>query len=588
MLLTITLLFAVAFSAMAAGNDEPVYADPSNAKVSAVIATVSGSRTLTITIEDGCAGGHVFSQPHANGNNGTFNFSIAGYSVVVVISGNSVSTGANAPRITGYECLEANIGSIVVAPTCTDQGYTKYTCTHCGDSYNDNFIDENGHSYESVVTPMTPFEDGFTTHTCSVCDESYVDNVVTRIPYDWQIVAVVAPTCTSQGYTVYEDSYWNAEKNDDYKDALGHAFESVVTAPTCIAKGYTTFTCSNDDCGKSYNEEYVRKLGHDYIGVVTDPTCTAPGFTTYTCSRCVEEYVAEETEALDHTPGKRTDVLDPTCTAEGAWEIRCEVCNEVLESGEIEATGHTPGDRVDTKDPNCTEAGAWEVRCEVCGVVVDSGSIIALGHTPGEKINLEVSSCTGAGSWEICCEVCKLVIDSGEINATGHTPGERVETSIPTCTGEGAWENRCEVCDALLESGETDALGHTEGAVNVIKDPTLSVKGAWEIRCEVCDVLLESGEIDALKVVSASNARFVSMLPENGKSNSKVWVLTFKVDVILSNGVIDTLTYSINLNGNNANQDGKYTFGIGHDLAGFTLTYDIKGNGSNIKAFSVK
>ena len=27
-----------------------------------------------------------------------------------------------------------------VAATCTEQGYTVYTCTNCGESYNDNFI----------------------------------------------------------------------------------------------------------------------------------------------------------------------------------------------------------------------------------------------------------------------------------------------------------------------------------------------------------------------------------------------------------------------------------------------------------------
>jgi len=33
---------------------------------------------------------------------------------------------------------------------------------------------------------------------------------------------------------------------------------------------------------------------------------------------------------------------------------------------------------------------------------------------------------------------------------------------------------------------------------------------------------------------------------------------------------------------------GSYKFGAGHDLAGYTLTFDVKGNGSNIKAFSIK
>ena len=33
--------------------------------------------------------------------------------------------------------------------------------------------------------------------------------------------------------------------------------------------------------------------------------------------------------------------------------------------------------------------------------------------------------------------------------------------------------------------------------------------------------------------------------------------------------------YSIKLDGDNANLDGKYTFGVGHDLAGYTLKYDM-------------
>jgi len=45
--------------------------------------------------------------------------------------------------------------------------------------------------------------------------------------------------------------------------------------------------------------------------------------------------------------------------------------------------------------------------------------------------------------------------------------------------------------------------------------------------------------------------------------------------------------YSIDLSGNNANLDGTYKFPTGHDLAGYTLVYDIKGNGSNIKEFKL-
>ncbi len=46
--------------------------------------------------------------------------------------------------------------SIVTAPTCTEKGYTTYTCT-CGDSYTDNEIDAKGHDYDNATctAPVT-------------------------------------------------------------------------------------------------------------------------------------------------------------------------------------------------------------------------------------------------------------------------------------------------------------------------------------------------------------------------------------------------------------------------------------------------
>jgi len=64
--------------------------------------------------------------------------------------------------------------AVVTAPTCTEKGYTTYTCT-CGDSYVDDYVDATGHSYEAVVTAPTETEYGYTTYTCS-CGDSYVDN----------------------------------------------------------------------------------------------------------------------------------------------------------------------------------------------------------------------------------------------------------------------------------------------------------------------------------------------------------------------------------------------------------------------------
>jgi len=75
-------------------------------------------------------------------------------------------------------------------------------------------------------------------------------------------------------------------------------------------------------------------------------------------------------------------------------------------------------------------------------------------------------------------------------------------------------------------------------------------------------------------------ANFISMT-ETSK-NSRIWVLSFYADETYPDGTAAKVKYEISLNGNNANQKGEYLFDKG-PLAGYTLVYDVKGNGSNIK-----
>ena len=115
------------------------------------------------------------------------------------------------------------------------------------------------------------------------------------------------------------------------------------------------------------------------------------------------------------------------------------------------------------------------------------------------------------------------------------------------------------------------------GKVNAILDKLLDCL-AEELEEEEPPVIEEPTLTDA-------TAGFVSII-ETSK-NSRIWVLTFDVEKVYSDGSSEIIRYSINLNGNNANLDCKYIFESGHDLEGYTLVYDIKGNGSNIKAFKL-
>lgn len=61
------------------------------------------------------------------------------------------------------------------------------------------FAEECAHSYESVVTEPTCTEDGFTTYTCSLCGDSYTEPGVAAAGHDYQESEMVEATCADAG-----------------------------------------------------------------------------------------------------------------------------------------------------------------------------------------------------------------------------------------------------------------------------------------------------------------------------------------------------------------------------------------------------
>ena len=133
----------------------------------------------------------------------------------------------------------------VIEATCTEKGYTTYTCS-CGDTYTADETAAKGHSYTDKVTAPTCTNGGYTTHTCA-CGDTYTDSQTS---------------------------------------AKGHSYTKRVTEPTCTKGGYTTYTCS---CGDSYTDSQTSAKGHSYTKKITSPTCTKQGYTTYTCT-CGDSY----------------------------------------------------------------------------------------------------------------------------------------------------------------------------------------------------------------------------------------------------------------------------------------------------------
>ena len=89
--------------------------------------------------------------------------------------------------------------SVDKEPTCTEAGQEIKSCS-CGETQTRS-IDALGHTYQHVVSQPTCLEQGYTTHTCSVCGYSYVDSYVdaTGHNYLFGICTVCDHVSYSQG-----------------------------------------------------------------------------------------------------------------------------------------------------------------------------------------------------------------------------------------------------------------------------------------------------------------------------------------------------------------------------------------------------
>lgn len=82
-----------------------------------------------------------------------------------------------------------------VAPTCVKDGHSNYTC-ECGDG-NITIIEATGHNYSKTTVEADCENGGYTRYTCTVCEHSYDDNVKAALGHAWGEWTVTKNATTS-------------------------------------------------------------------------------------------------------------------------------------------------------------------------------------------------------------------------------------------------------------------------------------------------------------------------------------------------------------------------------------------------------
>lgn len=207
----------------------------------------------------------------------------------------------------------------VTAPTCTESGFTIYTCD-CGDTYVGDEVAALDHNVVLQKSEAASCElNGFEYYACERCGGKEYTIILESTGHDYEngICSVcgekdpdyVKPSKPGWGnmWDWIFGNWWGQGQKCD------HEYTAVITAPTCIDKGYTTYTCSK--CGDCYKDSYTNALGHAWDdGTVTEEaSCTENGVRTYNCGTC-EKQKKETIKATGH------DYVDGICGGCGAEE----------------------------------------------------------------------------------------------------------------------------------------------------------------------------------------------------------------------------------------------------------------------------
>ena len=444
--------------------------------------------------------------------------------------------------------------AVVTDPTCEADGYITYTCEGCGDSYTEAGKESSGHAwdevgtclvcgaqnhehvYDEVVTAPTCTEAGYTTYSCTVegCNKSYTDNATDALGHAYTD-GVCANGCGIDDPTYYFPmSITDALAAADGKKV--QVFGTVTNIGTPYNEGYNNISLTITDADG--NELYIYRLNGNYAlndmitvqGVMATykgarqiaqgATATLHECSEYTeatceklaacvvCGATTGEYADHNyvdgacsvCGALDHVHSYTPVVTEPTCTEAGYITYTCECKDFYTEEGEA-ALGHAYTDGVcangcGTEDPDyyypmsITEALSAPVGKKV--LLTGTISAIKSEWDTGYK-NMEAYLSDGDGNQILLYRIKTQVVVGDKVTVQGaigvynnvnqiaqgtstvtitekHVCSEYTEA---TCTERA----KCVICgtatgelaEHTMVNGVCSACGHKEGEAEIVE-----------------------------------------------------------------------------------------------------------------------
>lgn len=227
-----------------------------------------------------------------------------------------------------------------------------------------------------------------------------------------------------------------AESNGYTFEAHSHSYVKKVIAPTCTSRGYTINYC---ECGDEFIDNYTSLAPHtEVIDKAVPATCFATGLTEGKhCSVCGAVIIKQNvTPKLSHDY-KFTKTVQPTCSTKGYTLYTCTKCGDTYNTGIKDCLPHT--EVVDKAvEANCIRTGLTEGKhCSVCNTVIVAQRVIPKTEHKYEKKTIKPTE-NSQGYDLYTCVVCNdsyktnytslgIIIEGEKIKAKS---GQRVKIPI--------------------------------------------------------------------------------------------------------------------------------------------------------------
>lgn len=305
----------------------------------------------------------------------------------------------------------------VVAPTCTEEGFTIYHCNDCGKDYKSDYTDALGHDLETVTVEPGCTEPGSVTKICRRDGCGYTS----------------AAAIPALGHTPKEGSQVEYAFYYEYTCARCGGTYAVCKDERIRAMEVTGVEVSFSEDG-AYEWEYDEsggRLRSTNYGVNASVSQTTVTLTSQSGLTLGFDYAVSSESNYD----KLTITLDSTTVANAI----SGTASGSYASGELEAGTHT----LVMKYEKDNSVLGNEDRGYLSNIVVET----LCAHENRSNERHEDAACTEDGWDSFHCEDCGGDIVT-VIPATGHTWVDGEVVTEPTCGAEGQRVQVCSACGA--------------------------------------------------------------------------------------------------------------------------------------------